>query len=99
MASWVRAGVDPIQAVNNLKDRLLALQVHDLDRNSPAGREVVWGTGATKLPDLLKEIRRLRIQPTMFGVDYRATGDTFSSDISNSIKFFNQQTIQLARES
>ena len=48
MGYWMRSGIDPIKALNTLKDRLITVQMHDLHELSPEGHDVPWGTGAGK---------------------------------------------------
>jgi len=43
---WMRSGIDPIEAVNILKNRLITVQMHDLNELSAGGHDVPWGAGA-----------------------------------------------------
>ena len=45
---WMRSGIDPIEAVRTLKQRLITVQMHDLNELTPTGHDVPWGTGAGK---------------------------------------------------
>jgi len=93
---WMRAGIDPIQAAGILKDRLLTLQIHDLNERTAAGHDVPWGTGAGQTELFLKEIHRLGIQPTMFGLEYSYNWFESLPEIANSIQFFNRVSQELA---
>jgi type 1 glutamine amidotransferase/sugar phosphate isomerase/epimerase len=90
---WLRAGVDPVAAVRLLKGRLITLQLHDLNERRPNGHDVPWGSGVGQTADLLHEIRRLGVQPVMFGLEY--SYDWFDSlpEIAQSIEFFNRLTL------
>jgi len=94
---WMRSGIDPIKAVNTLKDRLLTVQMHDLHELSPEGHDVPWGTGVGKTGEFIKEIHRLGIRPTMFGLEY--SYDWFGSmpEIARCIDFFNKVSMKLAK--
>jgi len=93
---WMRAGIDPIQAAGMLKDRLLTLQIHDLNERTAAGHDVPWGTGAGQTELFLKEIRRLGIQPAMFGLEYSYNWFESMPEIAKSIQFFDRVTQELA---
>ena len=52
---WMRSGIDPIKALNILKDRLITVQMHDLHELSPEGHDVPWGTGIGKTEQFIKK--------------------------------------------
>jgi len=87
---WMRAGIDPIAAVRMLGDRLITVQMHDLHDKGPEGYDVPWGTGVGRTGELIAEIQRLGIRPTMFGLEY--SRDWFESmpKIAECIAFFNK---------
>ncbi len=93
---WVRSGIDPIEAATRLGDRLITLQVHDLNEASSQGHDVPWGTGATQTAEFLQTIHRLGIKPTMFGLEY--SYDWFDSmpEMAQCVRFFDDQSIKLA---
>jgi len=94
---WMRSGIDPIEAVNMLKDRLITIQMHDLHELSPEGHDVPWGTGAGKTQQFIREIHRLGIKPTMFGLEYSYNWLESMPEIAKCIDFFNKLGIQLAK--
>ena len=53
---WMRDGIDPVEAVRILKNRLLVVQVHDLDEFTPKGSDVLWGTGIGKTRAFFEEL-------------------------------------------
>jgi L-ribulose-5-phosphate 3-epimerase len=91
----MRSGIDPIEALNKLKDRLITIQIHDLNELTPEGHDVPWGTGAGRTAKFIEEIHRLGIRPTMFGLEY--SYDWFESmpEIAQCIDFFNKISIKL----
>jgi len=93
---WMRAGIDPIAGVRQLKDRLLTLQMHDLNARGADGHDVPWGTGVGNTAALLKEIHRLGIRPTMFGLEYSYNWLESMPDIGKCIEFFNRASLDLA---
>jgi len=95
---WMRSGIDPIKAITTLKDRLITIQMHDLHELNPEGHDVPWGTGAGKTEQFIKEIHRLGIRPTMFGLEY--SYDWFDSipEIKQCIEFFNKVSMKLSNK-
>ncbi len=93
---WMRSGIDPIQAVNTLKDRLLTVQMHDLHELSPEGHDVPWGTGVGKTKEFIEEIHRLGIQPTMFGLEYSYNWFESMPEIAKCIECFNQVSMKIS---
>jgi sugar phosphate isomerase/epimerase len=65
---WMRSGIDPVQAVRTLKERLLTVQMHDLHAAGSDGHDVPWGTGVGKSEEFFRELQRLGIKPTMIGL-------------------------------
>ncbi len=94
---WLRSGIDPVVAVNQLKDRLITVQMHDLHEISPEGHDVPWGTGASKSAQFISEVHRLGIHPTMWGLEYSYNWFDSMPEIARTITFFNQQCLQLAK--
>jgi type 1 glutamine amidotransferase/sugar phosphate isomerase/epimerase len=93
---WLRLGIDPIEAVRILKDRILTVQMHDLHERGPKGHDVPWGTGSGKTLEFFEELHRHGIKPTMIGIEY--SYDWFESmpKLAQSIEFFNATTLGLA---
>jgi len=94
---WMRSGIDPIKALNTLKDRLITVQMHDLHELSPEGHDVPWGTGVGKTKQFIKEIHRMGIKPTMFGLEYSYNWFESMPYIKRCINFFNRVTMKLAK--
>ncbi len=97
MGYWMRSGIDPIKALNTLKDRLITIQMHDLHELSPDGHDVPWGTGAGKTKEFIEEIHRLGIRPTMFGLEYSYNWFESMPEIARCIDFFNKMSMELAQ--
>jgi len=93
---WMRSGIDPIKAVNTLKDRLITVQMHDLHEPSPEGHDVPWGTGVGKTEEFIREIHRLGITPTMFGLEYSYNWLESVPEIAQCVDFFNKVSLELA---
>ena len=93
---WMRSGIDPIKAVNMLGNRLITVQMHDLNELSGEGHDVPWGSGAGNSEKFIKEVHRLGIKPSMFGLEYSYNWYESMPDIARCIEFFNKVSRQLA---
>ena len=87
LASWIRCGIDPIEAVRMLRDRLLILQVHDFGKL----------TGAEKAAAIFEEIHRLGVRPIMFSIEYPHDVSGSMSELGQSIDIFNRVSIEMAK--
>ncbi len=92
---WLRSGIDPIQAVNLLKDRLITVQMHDLNELMASGHDVPWGTGVGRTEQIVREIHRLGLKPTMWGLEYSYNWLESLPEITQSIKFFNNLSLEI----
>jgi len=93
---WIRSGIDPIEAVKALGERLISLQVHDLSEKSPEGHDVPWGTGAAELGRFFEEVRRLGLRPTCFGLEYSYDWLDSLPEMAQSRDFFEKKAVDLA---
>jgi sugar phosphate isomerase/epimerase len=93
---WMRDGIDPVASLKMLRNRLMTVQMHDLNELSPQGHDVPWGTGVGRAEEFLREMHRLRIKPTMFGLEYSHNFLESMPDIEKCAEFFNDLTIKLA---
>jgi type 1 glutamine amidotransferase/sugar phosphate isomerase/epimerase len=93
---WLRLGIDPIDAVRLLKDRIISIQMHDLHELTPQGHDVPWGSGTGKAREFFQELHRLGIKPTMIGIEYSRDWLESMPKLAECIKFFNATTLELA---
>lgn len=93
---WLREGIDPIAAIRQLGPRLLAVQLHDLDRAAAGGQDVPWGTGAGRTREILQELQRLCVKPTMIGLEYSRDWLESMPQLERCIQFFNTTVVELA---
>ncbi len=94
---WMRAGIDPVEGLTKLKDRLITVQMHDLNNRGPEGHDVPWGTGAGNTKAVLETMHRLGIRPTMFGLEYSYNWLESMPEIAKTIEFFNGVSVDLAK--
>ncbi len=94
---WMRAGIDPIEAVKKLGKRLITVQMHDLHAKGPDGHDVPWGTGVGTTEALIAQIHRLGVKPTMFGLEYSYDWHDSVPRIAECIEFFNTVSVKTAK--
>ncbi|MFV1969072.1 MAG: ThuA domain-containing protein, partial [Pirellulaceae bacterium] len=91
---WMRSGIDPIQGLRTLGDRVVTVQLHDLHELSREGHDVPWGTGAGRTEEVLREFHRLGIKPTMFGLEYSHDWLDSMPEMAESAAFFNRLSLE-----
>jgi sugar phosphate isomerase/epimerase len=95
---WMRAGIDPIEGIRLLGDRLITLQMHDLNELGPNGHDVPWGTGAGRSEMFFRELRRLGVRPVMIGLEYSRNFLESMPEVAGCAEFFNELTVSMAGE-
>lgn len=95
---WMRAGIDPIEAVRKLGRRLITVQMHDLNARTPEGHDVPWGTGVGRTEAFIRELLRAGQRPTMFGLEYSHNFLESMPEVAKCAEFFHQLSLQVAKE-
>jgi sugar phosphate isomerase/epimerase len=95
---WIRAGVDPIEGIRKLGDRLITIQPHDLNDLSAEAHDVPWGTGKAEFKKMLQELHRLGIKPTLIGLEYSYDFLDNMPEMVDSVEFFNRVTQEMAAD-
>ena len=95
---WARSGIQPLDAVNILGDRLITIQMHDLHEFSPEGHDVAWGTGQLNLDQVLKTIRDKDIRLSLIGLEYSRDWDKERPEILQNIEYLNKLSIKLTNK-
>jgi len=93
---WQRNGIDPQSAIKKLDQRLITIQIHDLNEISRVGHDLAWGTGKTDLKTIFELISSLELQPTLIGLEYSYNWGSSMPDIIQSKAFFDQTVINIA---
>lgn len=87
---WMRSGIDPVEAVRVLKNRLFVVQVHDLDQRNSKGKDVVWGTGSGTTEAFFRELFKQKIRPLDVDLEYSEHFDDNRNECQKCIEFFNK---------
>jgi type 1 glutamine amidotransferase/sugar phosphate isomerase/epimerase len=86
---WLRQGIKPIEALAQVKERLLVVGLSDRSTLGASGHNVALGTGVAGIPQFLQEMYRLQIKPSLITVD--ATSQTATvADLSRSLDDFEK---------
>jgi type 1 glutamine amidotransferase/sugar phosphate isomerase/epimerase len=95
--TWLEQGVKPMDALSEVKDRLLVIGLRDRSALATGGHSVALGTGAADIPQFLREMYRLEIKPSLLTVG--ATGATGSmANLSRSLDDFDNSLRPLMAE-
>ncbi len=94
---WIRSGIDPIQGLRTLGDRVITIQAHDVHELSPDAHDVPWGTGKADFAQLMQELVRLNIRPTLFDLEYSYDFEDNMAEMQECIRFYEQVISELAR--
>ena len=92
---WIRSGIDPVEAVQKLKGRILCFHFKDLEAKNPDSHDVPWGTGVGQVKEVLAEMRRQGFHGA-FGIEYEYNWENSVPDIAECIKYFNAACDELA---
>jgi sugar phosphate isomerase/epimerase len=92
---WSRSGIEPLDAVKLLGDRLITLQVHDLDKAGPEGQDVAWGQGELELDAIIRQLGIAGIKPSVFGLEYSRDWEQERPEIKTSIEYFNDVCLKI----
>ncbi len=95
---WTRNGIDPIEAIKKLGDRLLCVQLHDLNEKSSSGHDVPWGSGVSGIKNLLTDLASGPNPLTMIGLEYSYNWDQSDDEIRKSIQTFHDINIDLGAD-
>lgn len=87
---WQRSGIKPTDGVRMLGSRLLLLHVKDLNEATLEGHDVPWGTGQGEIAALLREVHGLRLNPTLFAIEYEYHWDNNGPEIARCAEFFTR---------
>lgn len=93
---WQRNGIDSKDAIKLLGNRLITIQVHDLDQISKEGHDVAWGTGKSNLKEIFELIELLKLKPSLIGLEYSYNWGNSLPDIIRSKDFFDKTVVNIA---
>jgi len=95
---WTREGIEPLDALRLVKDRLLSLHLRDLAEAGPNAGEAPLGTGVVKLARILDEVYRLNLKPGLLSIESGASPDNPSPWVAQSAAFLERNLQRLVAE-
>lgn len=93
---WAREGINPLDGVKILGDRLITIQMHDQSAFDSEGHDVPWGTGVVPLAEIMQYLHDNEIEPVMFGLEYSKDWGQSIPALKESIQYFNVESIKIA---
>jgi sugar phosphate isomerase/epimerase len=78
---WIRSGMQPIDALKMLKERLITIQMHDFP----------LGDGIIEFDTILLYLKDSGINPALFGLESTCNRINSLPEIKKSIEIFNSQ--------
>lgn len=80
----VACGHDPLEALRLLENRLKVVHLKDVQA-AGAEHNVLLGTGVAKIPQVMKELQRMRFGG-LVAIEYEKEGDV-DSDMTRQIRY------------
>ncbi len=92
---WTRSGVNPIEAVKKLKDRIIYFHLKDLNEfGRHKAHDVIWGTGKSGLKNVLMELKKQGYHG-FFSVEYEHNWETSVPEIQQCIRWFRDTALDM----
>jgi type 1 glutamine amidotransferase/sugar phosphate isomerase/epimerase len=92
-AVWLKDGVKPVEALTQLKNQLRVVHLRDRTALGSGGRDVALGRGVAGIAELLEEMYRMDVKPSLITVGPSGGDDPFI-DLSRSLQGF-EKAVQL----
>lgn len=84
---WVRSGLDPVAALQQVEGKVFSLHLKDLKERSSNTHDVHWGTGVSNVEGVIKELMRQKFDGNI-SVEYEYNWDNNVVDVKQSIQNF-----------
>jgi type 1 glutamine amidotransferase/sugar phosphate isomerase/epimerase len=84
---WMRDGINPREALVQVKDRLMAVSLRDRSSLGGTGRDVPLGYGVADTEQLLQDMHRLGVKPLLLTVNTTGSLDV-TADLARSVDGF-----------
>jgi sugar phosphate isomerase/epimerase len=87
---WVRSGLKPVECMQILKGRIMGVHLKDLTEfGKPDAHDVVYGTGVSDVPGILKELRDQHFAGNI-SVEYEYKWEDNVPDVRQCIAFVKE---------
>lgn len=97
---WMRSGIDPVEAIKKLDGHIVSLHLKDRNEYGVEGgtHDVPWGTGKADVKAILTELKRQGFKGS-FSIEYEHNWKNSVPEIAECVKYFNDISSQLSRDS
>jgi type 1 glutamine amidotransferase/sugar phosphate isomerase/epimerase len=89
VGGWMQQNITPDAGLAIVKDRLMAVEIHDRSGLGSAGHDVTLGSGAGKLSDFFLAAFNDGVKPLYISIDATSAPDTFA-DLKKSMTGFER---------
>ncbi len=96
---WQRSKLDPVEALKALEGRLISVHLKDLNAWEREAHDVPWGTGKGRIADVLAELHRQKVRPTLIAIEYEYNWTNNLPEIAQCIQYYKQIVRELRDES
>jgi sugar phosphate isomerase/epimerase len=95
---WPRSELDPVEAIKQLKGRIVSSHLKETDKIGKGARDVVYGTGASNVKGQLAELKAQGYRGPL-SLEYEAgkKGQELLDDLKKMVAYFDQVTTDLAK--
>lgn len=91
---WIRSGVDPVEGLKTYEGRLVSMHLKDLSEQAREAHDVVWGTGVSRIKDVLAELDRQGFEGVM-AIEYEHNWENNVPEIAECIVYYKEVSGEL----
>jgi type 1 glutamine amidotransferase/sugar phosphate isomerase/epimerase len=89
LGGWMQEGIKPVEGLAMVKDKLMAVDIHDRSALGAKGKDVTLGSGAGALPDFFLAAYHADVKPLFLSVDATGAADVYA-DLQKSMTGFER---------
>ena len=93
---WTRSEIDPVMAIKELgkRGRIRSLHFKDLNKWGGGAHDVPWGTGVSKVGEVLAELSRQGFEG-VFSIEYEHNWENSVPEIKQCVEWFKKTAAEL----
>jgi sugar phosphate isomerase/epimerase len=89
LGHWMHSGLDALDCIKNADGHVLHLHMKDLNGKSEGSHDVHWGTGATNIDAVIKELKRQGFKG-IISAEYEYNWNNNTADVAKSVAYFRE---------
>lgn len=87
---WVRSGLDPVESLQEVEERLICFHFKDLNKfGERDAHDVPWGIGMSNISGVMHEMKRQGFKGHL-SIEYEHNWENNVPDIRESLEYFNR---------